>query len=313
MNKPGNHTTYTAVLGEILVDLVGTVESGFKPCPGGSMFNTAVTLAHLGAGPCFFSRIGDDFWGRYLLTYMKETSIDTGGILVENGGKTALAFALVDANGEATYDFYKDESAGDPVIPDDQPPGIVHFGSYYAVTPKRCTVVTDFLQSAIKSGSLICYDPNIRNHDPAEILHRVEENLTTAHVVKASTDDMRTLFGITDIAGMFERIYEYNTRLVIITDGENGSYAAMDNGIIYHAPAVRTTVVDTIGAGDSFSAASIFYLVQAGISGKDSLPADENLINLPDMLAFCNSIAALAVSTAGAMISPGAIREFLQR
>ena len=143
-----------SLIGEVLVDLISDSDLIFTPKPGGSIFNTANTLSKLNVKTSFYSEIGDDFWGDYLLKKMDENGIDHNFIKVTTDFKTPLAFAVIDENSNASYDFYK--SKFDYSIQDNDlyNTGIFHFGSFFSVLDENQKTIRQIIENSKKPSNI---------------------------------------------------------------------------------------------------------------------------------------------------------------
>ena len=153
-----------SLIGEILVDLISDENLVFTPKPGGSIFNTASTLSKLGVNTSFYSQIGEDFWGKFLVKKAQENKIDYNFIKISKDFKTPLAFAVIDDESNASYDFYK--SKFDYSIQDNDfyGTGIFHFGSFFAISEENQKNIARITENSKKQNFLTCYDPNYRKN-----------------------------------------------------------------------------------------------------------------------------------------------------
>lgn len=300
-----------ALLGEILVDMVVEGEALVRPCPGGSLYNTASSLAKMGAGPRFYSLLGEDLWGSYLRDRIIETGLDGAAVRASRTNKTMLAFAKLDAHGNASYDFYRTEIPEVLDFEDFPDVGIFHFGSLFAVFPENRESVRMALQAAWRNQCLVSYDPNYR--PSCELFQPAyHENLRIADIIKLSYEDAGLLLGTTTIDGAFERLEEFKAPLVIITLGDQGVVARLSGQRPVRLTGTRVQVVDTIGAGDNFSAGYLYYLAENQFHDKASLAAMKE-DQLTEMLSFASAVAVEALKVKGASVSVQRLQEVRSR
>jgi fructokinase len=256
-------TSACCVLGEALVDLVQNRTTGeYRASPGGSPFNVAVGLARLERPTALLARLADDGFGRMLRATAEAEGIDLSAA-PRAAEHTTLAIASVDSAGGVAYDFYlegtadwqwtADELRGLPAATE-----ILHFGSIAAWTLPGRDRVDDFIREVrARGGVLISYDPNIR---PAVIGQRrdavewVERGVRCAHLVKASREDTDWLYpgaGADDVASHWTQL---GAGLVVLTDGASGATAYRRGADPLRRSGCTVAVVDTIGAGDAFTA-----------------------------------------------------------
>jgi len=289
------------LIGEVLVDLIADSNLNISPSPGGSIFNTANTLSKLGAKTSFYSQIGDDLWGKYLIQKMTEVGIDHNFVKISSDFKTPLAFATLDENNNAHYDFYKSKFNYTIQNNDLYNAGIFHFGSFFSVLSENQKNIQKIFNTSKKEKYLISYDPNYRKNFTKDNMKNLFNNFKNSHIIKLSLDDMQNIFGISDIKIGVDTIKKFNPLLIIITAGKDGSYLSFLDKPIIKVDAENVTVVDTIGAGDSYSSGLLYYLYQKEIFTKEFLLSlkEENLY---DMLRFATKISSISLTIKGADI-----------
>jgi fructokinase len=128
---------------------------------------------------------------------------------------------------------------------------------------------------------LVSYDPNVRPGLLAEPGHgqrMIERAIPLAHLVKASTDDIAWLYPGERPDHVARHWLRLGATVVVITGSADGADAFTAHGRALHRPARDITVVDTVGAGDSFTAGLIGSLIGRGRSAPSALarcPADQ--------------------------------------
>lgn len=250
------------VAGESLVDLIAPVGGWrFEAAPGGSPLNVAVGLAAAGHRVRLATELGDDLFGGLIRTHLAGYGVDPGD-LVGTAAPTNLAFARLDRTGGAAYDFRlgwgwsgRASLAGVDCL---------HIGSLGAVVEPGAAAVRRTVADARRAGIPVSYDPNVR---PALLdgsaAARIEELVAAADLVKVSEDDLAWLYPDLPAREAAARWARRGPRLVVLTRGAEGAIALHVGGAIeYAAPAV--SVVDTVGAGDAFTAGLLSALARAG-------------------------------------------------
>lgn len=287
--------------GEALIDMLPRKsvegEPAFAPFAGGSVFNTAIALGRLGAGPGFFSGISTDLFGEILADALAASNVDAS-LAVRSGRPTTLAFVTL-TDGQAKYAFYDENTAGRMLAPDDLPalPGDVtalFFGGI-SLPPEPCGAAYEALMLREAERRVTMIDPNIRPSfitDEASYRTRITRMLGAADIVKISDEDLDWL-GM-DIAGLIDA----GTRLVCLTEGARGVTAHFAGGSVTVA-AKRAKVVDTVGAGDTFNAGLMAGLDRAGLLTKEGLTG-LTPDRLTPALELGAAAAAITVSRAGA-------------
>ena len=272
----GDHPGIVAVAGEALVDLVpAPVPEYFEARPGGSPTNVAVGLSRLGVPTRLLARIADDLLGRRIRDHLVANHVDLTHV-VPATEQTSMAMVSVGADGGPTYDFRVDGTADWQWSPDelrhalDGPVVAVHSGSLALTMPPGAAVLRDLLARASRTAT-VSYDPNCRPllmGDPADVLAGVHELLRVADVVKVSSEDLAWLSPRTPPEEVLEDWLGRGPSLVAITLGGDGVMAGTAAGLRVRRPGVLVTVIDTVGAGDTFAAALL-----AGLHRRDLLGA----------------------------------------
>ncbi|GAA5144344.1 carbohydrate kinase [Nocardioides marinquilinus] len=253
--------TYALVVGESLVDVVLGRDGGRTERPGGSAANVAVALARLGRRVRFVTSWADDERGRLLAQHLADAGVElaTDPLVLE---RTSSAVATIGPDGSASYDFDLDWRIGPADLadgPDGGPPAFLHVCSLGAVLEPGADDVVALLDRVDPAATTVTYDVNAR---PAitgtgpETVGRVEAVARRAAVVKASDEDLAALYPTLGLAEAAAHLRALGPRAVVVTRGEDGATWYGDGDPVT-ASARPTTVVDTIGAGDTFSAGVI--------------------------------------------------------
>lgn len=260
-------TDRTLCLGEALVDVV--LRDGAEPSEhvGGSLFNVACGLASLGDPTSILS-----WWGRDVRGHrIAETAARAGVDVVpgsDGAANTPLAYANVDAEGRATYEF--DLTWEVPPVASLERYGHLHTGSFAATLAPGADGVADVVRR-IRDHATVSYDPNIRPAlmgTPAEVLPRVMELIAQADVVKASDEDIAWLHPDEPVEDVMRRWIAAGPAMVVLTRGPWGAYALLaGNRDMLHVDQLTVEVGDTVGAGDSFMAGLVSGLLDAGYLG----------------------------------------------
>lgn len=292
-----------AVVGEALVDLVGAPDGRtYAAHPGGSPANVAVGLARLGTPAALWTHVGDDAFGRLLRGHL-----DAAGVAVHPvgpaGTPTSLAVATLDAAGGATYDFRIDWAVRLPdALPD--PVRAVHTGSLALLLAPGRTEVEALLRRE-RARCTVSFDPNLRPAlapDPAAERARVDALVPLCDVVKVSAEDLAFCRPGEDPAGVAAEWLARGAALVVVTRGADGAYAAARSGAVLDVPAPTVQVVDTVGAGDAFTAGLLDGLARADLLGaarRAALAAAGGDVLAP-ILAEAVAVAALTCGRPGA-------------
>jgi fructokinase len=281
------------VMGEIVADLISEPGSWrFEAAPGGSSLNVAVGLAAAGHRVRLAGELGDDLFGGLIRDHLARYGVDQGD-LVTTDAPTSLAFARLDQTGAAGYDFRLGWSWRGR--PDLAGVGCLHIGSLGAVLAPGAAAVRETVAAARRRGIPVSYDPNVRPTLMGDPRQAVEQLVSAADLVKVSREDLAWLYpGTPDVAaaaGWAGR----GPRLVVVTRGGDGAVAVSPEYTV-ECPAPRVAVVDTVGAGDAFTAGLLSRL--AGRLADPSRP------EVADALRHASAVAAAVCTQRGAAPPP---------
>jgi fructokinase len=289
------------VVGEALVDVVHRADGTVDEAPGGSPANVALTLGRLGRDPLLITRLADDDHGRRIRDWLAASGVE---VAATPAPRTSTAIARLDATGAARYEFDLEwnlaaDAAGEAAAS----AGVLHIGSVAAVIEPGAGQVVALVRG-LRSSATVTYDPNIRPSlvdDPAAVRARVDELIGLADVVKASDEDVRWLHPGRPVEDVAQEWQRRGPALVVITLGGEGALAVTADGV-HRIPAVRTAVVDTVGAGDTFMGAIVDGLVSLdATAGRLRAPGGGiRPDDLDRMLRRAARAAAITVSRPGA-------------
>lgn len=279
------------VIGESLVDVFSDSDGATIEREGGSPFNVAVALARLESEVRLFTAVGDDTRGKQLLDHLSAEGVDVA--LGRSSAATAIAHATLDEGGQAAYDI---EITWDPRFADDWPElDILHFGSIGSVlAPGAAEVIAAVERYA--GRALISYDPNWRagftDADPQAVL---EANAARADIVKLSDDDAAAVYPGVDLVDVATDLLDLGPALVVITCGPDGA-SGWTQKTSKHVAAAPAQVVDTVGAGDAFTATMLSELADFDRQRVEDLSKRE----LELVLQFASFVASKTCERQGA-------------
>ena len=264
------------VVGESLVDVVA--RNGHDEVtvhPGGSPANVAVALSRLGQRTALVTQIGADDYGALIRTHLESNGVNV--ILAGAVGQpTSRALATLDAHGAASYEFDLSWDMRGLRLAEESI--ALHIGSLGVVLAPGGEQVLRLAESACRGGDVVTsYDPNARpsvTPDRRAVAAVVERAAACAHIVKMSDEDLAFLFPGTSPAQLAERWLGAGrpTQLLAVTKGRDGA-TVVTRSARFDVPAVPVVVVDTVGAGDTFTAALLAGLADAGVLSREVLAA----------------------------------------
>ena len=289
-----------AVAGEVITDLVPAGEDGlFRAAPGGSPANVAVGLGRLGLDVDFATQLGDDAYGEMMRRHLEESGVTLLGDPV-GPAPTSVANVRLDARGEASYDF--DVVWDPPQPPVEREYSLVHTGSIATLVGPGCEMVESLVKH-MKKKSLISYDPNIR---PSMLSSRkkavrgVERFVSMSDFVKVSRRDLEWLYPDRRPEAAAYDWLAAGVAIVVVT--RRRGWRAYSHAGTIGEPKGATTVVDTIGAGDAFSAALLAAVEGHGLMGVEHRKKLRKIdqFALEDIVSLGSRAAMLSVGQSGA-------------
>jgi fructokinase len=293
--------THTAlVIGEALVDIVAQSDGTTIEHPGGSPANVAVALSRLGTTVGLATAYGDDRLGALLDEHFENAGVAMVGD-PHRLDHTSSALATIDASGAASYVFDLEWVLAPPRP--QHPPMLVHTGSLGAVMEPGAGTVVDAI-AALRRTATISYDINARPAATglsAELVARVDALVAVSDVVKASDEDLETLYPDISVEESVTRLLALGAGAVVITWGGEGASCFSSAGRV-DIEGEKVEVADTIGAGDSFCAALLDGLRRRDLLGA-ARRAELRALSLEDWTAVmsrANQAAAITVSRPGA-------------
>lgn len=291
---------HVLVVGESLVDIVERPGQDPVELPGGSCANVALALGRLGHHPRLATVLADDERGNVLRRWLAASEVGVE-VTAPATGRTSTAAAVLDASGAARYEF--DLSWVPPRLTDETC-DVLHVGSIASVLAPGAGAVRDLVRRT-RRRALVSFDPNARpgiTPDRAATLARVEELVALADLVKVSDEDLGWYFpGVAPVeaAAAWART---GPAVVVVTQGGAGASVVRADGAVLHVPGTPTEVVDTIAAGDTFTAGLLDGLLALGIAGPGAYARITGLADtdLTAVVRRAHAAAAITVSRPGA-------------
>ena len=252
-------------IGETVLDILFKNDQPQKAVPGGSTFNSIVSLGRAGVPCAMITQTGSDHIGDMICHFLRRNGVSDEYVCRHPNTKSHITLAFLDEHNDAQYEFYKDHATDllDIALPQVTKEDIVLFGSFFAINPVIRPVVGKFLREAHEVGAWLYYDVNFRkNHIPElpQIIGNIEQNMRLANVVRGSMEDFEYLYGLTSGETIYERVGQYCDTL-ILTDGARAIRVFTPNGCETY-PVAQIDTVSTVGAGDNFNAGYIYAKLQ---------------------------------------------------
>ena len=296
-------------LGELLIDFTENGTSGqgnplLEANPGGAPCNVLAMLNKLGKKTAFIGKVGNDQFGKMLKEVVEESGTDVSGLRMDDEVHTTLAFVHTYPDGDREFSFYRNPGADMMLTKEEVDPALIkaarifHFGTLSSTQAGVREATRYAISVAQENGLLISFDPNLReplwdslDQAKEEILY----GMSRCDILKISDNEMEFMTGTTDYNKGVEMLREqFDIPLICVTLGKEGSRAYYRDLIVEGAPFVREDTIETTGAGDTFEACTLNYILEHGL---------ENLTeeNLKEMLTFANAGASIITTRKGAL------------
>ena len=299
-------------LGELLIDFTQSGQSPqgnplYEANPGGAPANVLAMLAKLGRSCAFVGKVGRDRFGDLLEETIRQAGINADGLMREETVPTTLAVVSTGPDGDRSFSFYRSPGADLCLRPEDldleriRNSRVFHFGSL-SLTDEPCRSATvAAVAAARETGALISFDPNLREPlwaDLTDAKTQITWGLGQCDILKIADNELLFMTGEEDFdRGAAALLAQYpNLRLLNVTAGGEGSYSYC-GGLRVFVPACKLGgVIETTGAGDTFCACVLHFVLDYGL---DDLSAKD----LEEMLRFANAAAYLVTTRKGAIRS----------
>jgi len=296
------------VCGEALMDVfsTGSTPTGVSMDAriGGSPFNVAVGLARLAQPVAFFGGVSSGFLGERLVAAMQAERVDTRALHVSSA-PTTLGLVGLDAAGVPSYAFYGHGAADREVpvealqrVPADA--AVIHVGSFNTVVEPVAGTLRALVEREHRR-CLISYDPNIRLNvepDVARWREQLQWMLPRTHLLKVSDEDLALLYPGVAHEALARQWLAAGVALVVVTRGAQGAIGWTASAQAEAKPVV-VTVIDTVGAGDTFQAALLTWLAERDSLNGAAIAALASA-QLAQALDFAAKAAAITCSRRGA-------------
>ena len=298
-------------LGELLIDFTENGLSGqgnglFEANPGGAPCNVLAMLKKLGRSCAFVGKVGEDMFGHLLRDVAVEAGICMDYLVFDKEVRTTLAFVKTFPNGDRDFSFYRNPGADMMLTGDELPLDVIadsrifHFGTL-SMTHEGVRRTCKAIDHARQGGAIISFDPNLRPplwSSLEDAREQIEYGLARCDVLKIADNELEFMTGETDFdrgAAILRSKYP-NIRLFNVTAGADGSYSYYGDKRVFVPSCKLGGVIETTGAGDTFCASVLNFVLDHGLDGLTEA-------DLTEMLRFANTAAYLVTTRKGAIRS----------
>lgn len=312
-------------LGEILIDVIPTAqvrlgESCYTPYPGGAIANVAVAIARLGGSSRFIGGVSEDEFGSLLLQVLADNHVDAQFAQAVKGAPTAIAFVTLQAHGERSFTFFRQDTADSQLQTERldwsawHDAAICHVGGVLLSTEPARSATFAAMEYTRQAGSIVSFDVNVRPSlwtSLAEVREMLAKGVDSTDILKLSVEEGEFLaeqnsslhesLDVNRLNILGDALLEKGPRLVIITLGAQGVFLLTAQHRVRILSA-QVHAVDTTGAGDAFMGAVLYSLVQQGCH----VPADLEAMTERDLSklgSFANVVAGMSVTRYGGITS----------
>ncbi|MBM4764036.1 sugar kinase [Bacillus sp. B15-48] len=233
---------------------------------GGAESNVAIGLSRLGHSVKWFSKLGDDPFGRFIRNFVRGEGVDTSSCLFTNQAPTGLLFKEQMSPEDVNVYYYRKGSSASLMEPADlnssdiKEAKILHISGITPALSESCyELVMKAVKVAKESGTMIVFDPNLRlKLWSAERAKQVfNEIAMSADVILPGLDEGQLITGKQEVEEVAEALMNGGEKTIIIKLGSKGAYLHTKHEKAYVEGFPVTQVVDPVGAGDGFAAGII--------------------------------------------------------
>jgi fructokinase len=285
-------------LGEAVIDFKATGHLAFQGYEGGSPMNVTIAASRLGGTVGFAGQISSDLFGKAIRDYLQKNKVDTS-FLLEHPAPSTLAF-VAEMNGQAHFTFLSNGAANTLYNPQPRPTfpdslRFLQFGSISLLVEPTSSSILDIVKNH-RDRATIVLDPNVRpalTPDKAAFMKSLESWIKLTHILKISSQDLDWLYPNEPYDKAAKVYLELGAPFVLITDGDKGVTLYRKGRDALHVAAPKVTVVDTVGAGDTFTGSLMVALLEY----QDLKLSDDDWRKV---LSFATHAAAFNCTRAGA-------------
>jgi 2-dehydro-3-deoxygluconokinase len=270
--------------------------NNFAKALGGAESNVAVALARLEHEVGWFSKLGSDEFGRFVINSIRAEGVDVSRVTFDSERNTGMLFKERYQNPNPNVYYYRKNSAASALSVADideeyiKSAKILHItGITPALSKSACEAVFQAVSFAKQNGVRVSFDPNLRLK-----LWNIEEAATVilklakeADILMPGVDEAELLLGIKDPEKIGDYFINEGCNLVAVKLGKEGCYLKSKEKGIFIPGYKVDRVEDTVGAGDGFAAGLLSGLLRN--------------LSLEECGQYANGVGAMATLVKGDM------------
>ncbi|CAG9620940.1 sugar kinase [Sutcliffiella rhizosphaerae] len=261
---------------------------------GGAESNVAIGLARLGHQSGWISKVGNDEFGKGMVSFIRGEGVDVSQVTYSTTASTGLYFKEVRRSNDVRVEYYRKGSAASTLQPSDLDTSYIKNASYLhltGITPALSESCYETIKSAIsiakQNGVTVVFDPNLRKKLWSEKKARevLLEIAAQSDIVLPGVDEGFFLFGVDNPESLGQLFLDNGSSLVVLKVGAKGAYYfTKEESMLVPGFPVKD-VVDPVGAGDGFAAGVLSGLL-------DGLTLEQTVLR-------GNAVGAMATMVSG--------------
>ena len=228
---------------------------------GGAPANFCAQMQSRGFSPMLVSAVGDDQLGREALSILKARGLDTGGVQIISGIASGTSQVTLTVNGDPSFHITSG-AAYDQLHLDcllvEAAAASTFF--YFGTLVQRSMIARNTLYSLLDAAAAAIKLLDVNLRPDCFDQQTLRESLRRADLVKLNQHEVEIMSGILGCCGAGIRRFcellfvQYQVQLVVVTLGEKGAFGMNQQGEEAYVPGLQVPVIDTVGAGDAFTA-----------------------------------------------------------
>jgi 2-dehydro-3-deoxygluconokinase len=265
----------------------------FQKTIGGAELNVAIGASRLGIKTTFYSKVGDDEFGQYIINTLRGESVDVSSIKKVSNKNTSVYFKQINADGSGKSFYYRDNAPiTDITVKDIEKINFKEFdylhisGVFVALLNKKLKIIQSLMEKAKSSGVTVLLDPNIRlkTWDQDLASKCLVSLLPYADILLTSDEELETLKISEYFENKQELFQKHNLKELVIKRGHKSTlyYDGKEN---FEVEVFTVNPLDTVGAGDGFTCGYLYAMSQG--------------YNSHDKIKFANAVGGMVTEVIG--------------